>query len=176
MMDLPTSFTPNTDERRKTGFAGFGGRKDSDSEEDEPKPISRIPGAAIAPPPSLQESFVSSPGPQQSSGIGMGMGVAAKIMAKYGFKVIKFNFLRNKIQHQIPTIILKLIFLPFFSPPFPFELKIVYTVKFRFNELQGTKFFFLVIIEIFFVLVFVVMGIYYNTLINSYELNPLCST
>lgn len=86
MMDLPAGFTPSTDERRKTGFTGFGGRKDSDSEEDEPKPMSRIPGAAIAPPPSLQESFVSSPGPQQSSGIGMGMGVAAKIMAKYGFK------------------------------------------------------------------------------------------
>lgn len=103
MMDLPAGFTPNTDERRKTGFTGFGGRKDSDSEEDEPKPMSRIPGAAIAPPPSLQESFVSSPGPQQSSGMGMGMGVAAKIMAKYGFKVIQS-------QHLIPTIILQLLF------------------------------------------------------------------
>lgn len=111
MIDLPTAFTPNTDERRKTGFTGFGGRKDSDSEEDEPKPMSRIPGAAIAPPPSLQESFVSSPGPQQSSGIGMGMGVAAKIMAKYGFKVI-----RNKTQHYVPTIILKLSFYFFCSP------------------------------------------------------------
>lgn len=87
---MSTGLTPNMDERRKTGYSGFGGRKDSDSEEDEPKPMARIPGAAIAPPPSLQESFVSSPGPQQSSGIGMGMGVAAKIMAKYGFKVIKF--------------------------------------------------------------------------------------
>jgi len=87
MMDVPATFTPNTDERRKTGFSGFGGRKDSDSEEDEPKPMNRIPGAAIAPPPSLQESFVSSPAPQQSSSIGGGMGVAAKIMAKYGFKV-----------------------------------------------------------------------------------------
>lgn len=103
MMDLPAGFPPNTDERRKTGFTGFGGRKDSDSEEDEPKPMSRVPGAAIAPPPSLQESFVSSPGPQQSAGIGMGMGVAAKIMAKYGFKVIKS-------EHQIPTIILQLLF------------------------------------------------------------------
>lgn len=87
MMDMPTGLTPNIDDRRKTGFSGFGGRKDSDSEEDEPKSMTRIPGAAIAPPPSLQESFVSSPGRQQSSGIGMGMGVAAKIMAKYGFKV-----------------------------------------------------------------------------------------
>jgi len=113
MLDLPSSFTPNTDERRKSGFAGFGGRKDSDSEEDEPKPMSRIPGAAIAPPPSLQESFVSSPGPQQSSGIGMGMGVAAKIMAKYGFKVI-----RNKTQHHMPTIALKLSFYHFYSPLF----------------------------------------------------------
>lgn len=90
VMDTPTGgLTPSMDDRRKTGFTGFGGRKDSDSEEDESKPMTRIPGAAIAPPPSLQESFVSSPGPQQSSGIGMGMGVAAKIMAKYGFKVIK---------------------------------------------------------------------------------------
>lgn len=91
IMDMPmsTGLTPNMDDRRKTGYSGFGGRKDSDSEEDEPKPMARIPGAAIAPPPSLQESFVSSPGPQQSSGIGMGMGVAAKIMAKYGFKVNK---------------------------------------------------------------------------------------
>lgn len=87
MMDLPGGSTPGMDERRKSGFSGFGGRKDSDSEEDEPKPMTRVPGAAIAPPPSLQESFVSSPGPQQSSGVGMGMGVAAKIMAKYGFKV-----------------------------------------------------------------------------------------
>lgn len=89
-MDMPmsTGLTLNMDDRRKTGYSGFGGRKDSDSEEDEPKPTARIPGAAIAPPPSLQESIVSSPGPQQSSGIGMGMGVAAKIMAKYGFKVI----------------------------------------------------------------------------------------
>lgn len=88
MMDIPGSLTSNMDERRKSSFTGFGGRKESDSEEDEPKPMARIPGAAIAPPPSLQESFVSSPGQQQSSGIGMGMGVAAKIMAKYGFKVI----------------------------------------------------------------------------------------
>lgn len=91
MMDIPASITSNIDDRRKSGFTGFGGRKDSDSEEDEPKPMARIPGAAIAPPPSLQESFVSSPGQQQSSGIGMGMGVAAKIMAKYGFKVTIIN-------------------------------------------------------------------------------------
>lgn len=91
MIDMQGGLTPSLDDRRKSGFSGFGGRKDSDSEEDEPKPMARIPGAAIAPPPSLQESFVSSPssGPPQSSGIGMGMGVAAKIMAKYGFKVIK---------------------------------------------------------------------------------------
>lgn len=104
MMDLPGNQTPSMDDRRKTGFTGFGGRKDSDSEEDEPKSMSRIPGAAIAPPPSLQESFVSSPSPQPPSGIGMGMGVAAKIMAKYGFKVTKFidyeQFL--KIQHIYP--------------------------------------------------------------------------
>lgn len=97
MMDLPGGLTPNLDDRRKSGFSGFGGRKDSDSEEDEPKAMTRVPGAAIAPPPSLQESFVSSPssGPQQSTGVGMGMGVAAKIMAKYGFKVTKFVYLKN---------------------------------------------------------------------------------
>lgn len=97
VMDLPGGLTPNLDDRRKSGFSGFGGRKDSDSEEDEPKAMTRVPGAAIAPPPSLQESFVSSPssGPQQSTGVGMGMGVAAKIMAKYGFKVTKFVYLKN---------------------------------------------------------------------------------
>lgn len=89
-MDTPAGgSTPSMDDKRKTGFSGFSCRKDSDSEEDESKPLARIPGAAIAPPLSLQESFVSSPGSHQSSGIGMGMGVAAKIMAKYGFKVIK---------------------------------------------------------------------------------------
>ncbi|XP_050541939.1 splicing factor 45 [Daktulosphaira vitifoliae] len=76
------NMTPSNDERRKTGFAG---RKDSDSDEEDSKPVSRVPGAAIAPPPSLQESIISSPGPQTPS-IGVGMGVAAKIMAKYGFK------------------------------------------------------------------------------------------
>ncbi|XP_050431827.1 splicing factor 45 [Adelges cooleyi] len=77
--------TPGADDRRKSGFAG---RKDSDSEEEaDSKPLARIPGAAIAPPPSLQESVVSSPGPQASgTGMGGGMGIAAKIMAKYGFK------------------------------------------------------------------------------------------
>lgn len=99
MMDLPGGLTPSLDDRRKPAFSGFGGRKDSDSEEDEPKPMTRVPGAAIAPPPSLQESFVSSPssGPQQSSGVGMGMGVAAKIMAKYGFKVTMFVFWKTSI-------------------------------------------------------------------------------
>lgn len=98
VMDLPSGLTPNLDDRRKSGFSGFGGRKDSDSEEDEPKAMTRVPGAAIAPPPSLQESFVSSPssGPQQSTGVGMGMGVAAKIMAKYGFKV-NFVYLKNSL-------------------------------------------------------------------------------
>lgn len=87
------------DDRRKSGFPGFGGRKDSDSEEEEPKSTARLPGAAIAPPPSLQESFVSSqsPGTQQPPGIGMGMGVAAKIMAKYGFKVTKFVYCKTLI-------------------------------------------------------------------------------
>jgi len=101
MMDLPSGLTPSLDDRRKPAFSGFGGRKDSDSEEDESKPMTRVPGAAIAPPPSLQESFVSSPssGPQQSSGVGMGMGVAAKIMAKYGFKVTMFAFWKTYLKN-----------------------------------------------------------------------------
>lgn len=98
IMDTPAgSLTPGMDDKRKTSFSGFSCRKDSDSEEDELKPLARIPGAAIAPPLSLQESFVSPPGPHQSSGIGMGMGVAAKIMAKYGFKVIKCVFIKGKL-------------------------------------------------------------------------------
>ena len=58
----------------------------SDEEEDEPpvKKTSAVGGVAIAPPPSLQqESQTSGSGPSAGSG---GLGVAAKIMAKYGFK------------------------------------------------------------------------------------------
>ncbi|XP_069679771.1 splicing factor 45 isoform X2 [Periplaneta americana] len=80
-----------TDDRRKSGFAG---RKDSDEEEEEEKPVARVGGVAIAPPPSLQESTPSSDSPRPPTtpvsgdkyGLSFGGSVAAKIMAKYGFK------------------------------------------------------------------------------------------
>jgi hypothetical protein len=81
-----------SDDRRKSGFAG---RKDSDEEEEEEKPATRVGGVAIAPPPSLQEP--TSPGESSRPpaaplsgdkyGLAFGGSVAAKIMAKYGFKV-----------------------------------------------------------------------------------------
>ena len=85
------SFDGN-DERRKSGFAG---RKDSDEEEEEEKPPNRVGGVAIAPPPSLQESTPVNDSPRtpvppvsgDKYGLAFGGSVAAKIMAKYGFKV-----------------------------------------------------------------------------------------
>lgn len=81
----------NSDDRRKniagipTGFAGAG-RRESDSEEEEiERP--RAGGVAIAPPPSLQEpSPPPSLEPTPRPGQAFGASVAAKIMAKYGFK------------------------------------------------------------------------------------------
>lgn len=82
-----------SDDRRKSGFAG---RKDSDEEEEEEKPATRVGGVAIAPPPSLQEPMppTESPRPPAATpvsgdkyGLAFGGSVAAKIMAKYGFKV-----------------------------------------------------------------------------------------
>nr|CAG4641125.1 EOG090X0BIL [Eulimnadia texana] len=66
---------------RLTG-TGFAGRKGSDDEE-ETSAARRVAaqGAAIAPPPSLQQES-SSPAAQPNAGLGY----AAKIMAKYGFK------------------------------------------------------------------------------------------
>ncbi|XP_075234806.1 splicing factor 45 [Lycorma delicatula] len=103
-----TRFEPPDDRQlRKSGFAG---RKDSDSEEEETVAAAavdrpRITGAAIAPPPSLQEPTSTSPSvdtvsssPSSSSSSSSsssttaaapkvyGASVAAKIMAKYGFK------------------------------------------------------------------------------------------
>jgi len=80
-----------SDDRRKSGFAG---RKDSDEEEEEEKPATRVGGVAIAPPPSLQESTPPSDSSRPPAaplsgdkyGLGFGGSVAAKIMAKYGFK------------------------------------------------------------------------------------------
>lgn len=67
--------------------SGFAGRVGSDDEEEEPN-VKKVPfggGAAIAPPMSLQESTASAAIPNSPLGSG-GLGVAAKIMAKYGFK------------------------------------------------------------------------------------------
>ncbi|GLH04759.1 Splicing factor, putative [Gryllus bimaculatus] len=80
----------NSDDRRKSGFAG---RRESDEEEEEKeKPVTpRASGVAIAPPPSLHEG--ASPGEATKTpvsgekyGLSFGGSVAAKIMAKYGFK------------------------------------------------------------------------------------------
>lgn len=64
------------------------GRRDSEEEEEEERP-QRTGGVAIAPPPSLQEAKVDSPvsSPVIPANISFaGSAVAAKIMAKYGFK------------------------------------------------------------------------------------------
>ncbi|XP_067002298.1 splicing factor 45 [Anabrus simplex] len=74
--------------------SGFAGRKADSDEEEEEKPVAtpRSQGVAIAPPPSLQESSMSPEAikmPQVSGekyGMSFGGSVAAKIMAKYGFK------------------------------------------------------------------------------------------
>nr|SVE77197.1 EOG090X0BIL [Daphnia lumholtzi]SVE78435.1 EOG090X0BIL [Daphnia lumholtzi] len=75
-------------DRSSVGGSGFAGRLHCD-DEDEPivKKSSTSGGVAIAPPPSLQDISSSSPSSVSSSASGVGaLGVAAKIMAKYGFK------------------------------------------------------------------------------------------
>ncbi|XP_035909133.1 splicing factor 45 [Anopheles stephensi] len=72
-------------------FSGFAGRPSSDDEEEFRPGQSRPSGAAIAPPPSLQEPSaggVPSEGGSKVSQLAAygGSSVAAKIMAKYGFK------------------------------------------------------------------------------------------
>lgn len=70
------------------------GRRNSDDEEEEREQSSRGGGVAIAPPPSLQESKpelspLSIPPPTKIGNPNIsfaGSAVAAKIMAKYGFK------------------------------------------------------------------------------------------
>lgn len=67
-------------------YSGSGGRSDEAESFSKPSPA-RGHGAAIAPPPSLQESTPIIPPQNVSSSSGLGGGsVAAKIMAKYGFK------------------------------------------------------------------------------------------
>jgi len=77
----------------------MGGRRESDEEEEEPKERNRTGGVAIAPPPSLQTNSTPPPlanEPKPSEVIlpsatppnisFVGSAVAAKIMARYGFK------------------------------------------------------------------------------------------
>lgn len=68
-----------------TAFAGT--RNESDEEEEEMVERPRGGGVAIAPPPSLQESSPLSAPDTQRVPAATGASVAAKIMAKYGFKV-----------------------------------------------------------------------------------------
>ncbi|XP_053692734.1 splicing factor 45 [Sabethes cyaneus] len=69
--------------------SGFAGRPVSDDEEEfQPSGQQRVSGAAIAPPASLQESIAQIPDGSKMSQLTAygGSSVAAKIMAKYGFK------------------------------------------------------------------------------------------
>lgn len=68
-------------------YSGFAGRSDDGENFGRSSPDRRVAGAAIAPPPSLQESTPIIP--PQNSNVTVPYGsssVAAKIMAKYGFK------------------------------------------------------------------------------------------
>lgn len=86
----------DSNDERRPKQSGFAGRHDSDEEEEEKPTTPRVGGVAIAPPPSLQESSVPPPPvpvpdlsrmPPGGGGSSFGGGsVAAKIMAKYGFK------------------------------------------------------------------------------------------
>lgn len=78
-----------------TSFAGT--RNESDEEEEEIVERPRGVGVAIAPPPSLQESSpLPASGDTLRSPAASGASVAAKIMAKYGFKVhITLNYRDN---------------------------------------------------------------------------------
>lgn len=82
----------NRNENRDTTppqkYSGFAGRSDDLDDYKKSPPAQRIAGAAIAPPPSLQESTPIIPAllnTNAASAYGSGS-VAAKIMAKYGFK------------------------------------------------------------------------------------------
>ena len=71
--------------------SGLSGRRNSDDDEEEERDRSnRVGGVAIAPPPSLQESkseiSTTSPKVGHPNVSFAGSAVAAKIMAKYGFK------------------------------------------------------------------------------------------
>uniref|UniRef100_A0A182JC99 Splicing factor 45 n=1 Tax=Anopheles atroparvus TaxID=41427 RepID=A0A182JC99_ANOAO len=90
--NAPAAPTNSAHEEEPPGakkYSGFAGRPSSDDEEDFRSGQSRPTGAAIAPPPSLQESTGGSmPEGSKVSQLAAygGSSVAAKIMAKYGFK------------------------------------------------------------------------------------------
>lgn len=71
-----------------TSFAGAM-RPDSDEEEEGgvERERGRVGGVAIAPPPSLQETSPAPATEPVRAPVASGASVAAKIMAKYGFKV-----------------------------------------------------------------------------------------
>lgn len=83
--------------------SGFGGRPDEDEYLKSPTMmLNRTGGAKIAPPASLQENSTTTPFSSDSKGMNLsgpyGSGsVAAKIMAKYGFKVCKIVFSMKNI-------------------------------------------------------------------------------
>jgi len=91
----PSNVSPNfpcgggAEQMSAPSFAGFGGRQEEVEEERRPGGGGRSGGgAAIAPPPSLIASS-SSPPPAISGvnkGARPGLGIAAKIMAKYGYR------------------------------------------------------------------------------------------
>lgn len=87
---------PATPQATKNKFSGFGGRADEEDAYDRSPPTGATrTGAAIAPPLSLQESIpIIPPFTQDGKATGLSANVsygsssvAAKIMAKYGFKV-----------------------------------------------------------------------------------------
>nr|CAG4646501.1 EOG090X0BIL [Macrothrix elegans] len=78
---------PKSRERSGLLGSGFAGRLDEEEEEDVNVKKPSAGGVAIAPPPSLQETSSVSVAGTSSAAMGAGaLGVAAKIMAKYGFK------------------------------------------------------------------------------------------
>ncbi|XP_055299125.1 splicing factor 45 [Sitodiplosis mosellana] len=78
----------NRDATSPQKFSGFAGRSEDLDDYKKSPPAQRTAGATIAPPPSLQESTPIIPALQNTNAAGSyGSGsVAAKIMAKYGFK------------------------------------------------------------------------------------------
>lgn len=90
-------FEDSNDNDMKSGFAPHNDHSDEESPPRQQRNDSaRNAGAQIAPPPSLLESVDTNLSQPQEKQLSYGApytasSVAAKIMAKYGFKVIKYN-------------------------------------------------------------------------------------